>query len=153
MIWVFCSMSDGFPKKIGCWWVGWVLSKFFLDFWIFFNFAKPLSAAVAKTVTEKLLKWCGHMKSREDSCCRWMSDSPITGKIWWENSCNTDMEQVVKGGVGKEMYKTKLVDYEKNLGRRCEVYEIISGNGYNLLLSRMLCFISPQGIFWKAGSR
>ena len=25
----------------------------------------------------------------------------------WKDSCNTDMEQVVKGGVGKEMYKTK----------------------------------------------
>ena len=41
-------VSDGFQKKFG-WgvggWVGWALdlSKLFLDFWNFFNFAKPLS--------------------------------------------------------------------------------------------------------------
>ena len=40
------SMSVmGFQKKFG-WgggWLGWALSKFFGDFWNFFNFAKPLS--------------------------------------------------------------------------------------------------------------
>ena len=47
MIWVFCPCQWWVSKKHKVWmggrWVGWALSKFFLDFWNFFNFAKPLS--------------------------------------------------------------------------------------------------------------
>ena len=46
-LWFECSVhvSDGFPKQSldGGGLVGWALSKFILDFWNLFNFAKPLT--------------------------------------------------------------------------------------------------------------
>ena len=50
-------VTDGFPKIKNIWIGGWVggLSsiQFFLDFWIFFNFAKPLIQTSLESVTLK----------------------------------------------------------------------------------------------------
>ena len=60
-MWFECSgrVTDGFPKIKTIWIGGWVggLSsiQFFLDFWNFFNFAKPLTSSSLKA-TKILLK-------------------------------------------------------------------------------------------------
>ena len=51
-IWVFWPCHGWVSKKkkyiwIGGGWVGWAISKFILDFWNFFNFAKPLSTDIS----------------------------------------------------------------------------------------------------------
>ena len=59
-------------------------------------------APVTKKVTEKRLKWYGHVKRRDEVLVpRRMVDAPVSGRrlrgrqnTWWRDSCKTDAENV-----------------------------------------------------------
>ena len=78
-------------------------------------------APVTKKITEKRLKWYGHVKRRDEGhVLRRTLDAPVPGKRWrgrqkirWKDSCNKDLESVWLR-VNDILDRTKWKRYIKN---------------------------------------